>query len=122
MRLSHLLLLMAALSHPTLGNLGEAQEQTPMTEWTTTFSLESEHQIVRDSLLTVLPNLSKEWKVTFEVNPTHYSWNGWKSVLHLTTGGKGVGSNSKVGDRIPAIWFHKTRGVLVSSALDGKAS
>ena len=105
-----------------LFGLGEAEEQTPTTEWTTAFSLESEHQIVRDSLLTVLPNMTKEWKVTFDVNPTHYSWNGWKSILHLTTGGKGVGSNAKVGDRIPAIWFHKTRGVLVSSALDGRVS
>ena len=105
-----------------LFSLGEAQEETPMTEWTTAFSFESEHQILRNSLLTVLPNMSKEWKVTFEVNPTHYSWNGWKSILHLTIGGKGVGSNAKVGDRIPAIWFHKTRGVLVSSALDGRVS
>ena len=93
-----------------------------MMEWTTAFSIESEHQILKNSLLTVLPNMTKEWKVTFEVNPTHYSWNGWKSILHLTTGGKGVGSNAKVGDRIPAIWFHKTRGVLVSSALGGWAS
>ena len=29
---------------------------------------------------------------------------------------------SKVGDRIPGIWFHKTKGVLVSTGLDGKAS
>ena len=58
--------------------------------------------------------MAKEWKITFEVNPTHFRWNGWKSVLHMTTGGKG--------DRVPAIWFHKTRGVLVSSALGGWAS
>ena len=105
-----------------LFGLGEAKEQTPMMEWTTAFSIQSEHQILKNSLLTVLPNMTKEWKVTFEVNPTHYSWNGLKSILHLTTGGKGVGSNAKVGDRIPAIWFHKTRGVLVSSALGGWAS
>ena len=93
-----------------------------MTEWTTVFFLESEHQILRNSLLTVLPNMTKEWKVTFEVNPTHYIWNGWKSVLHLTTGGKGVGSNAKVGDQIPAIWFHKSGAVRVSTALGGRAS
>ena len=95
-------------------SLGEAQEQTPTTEWTTAFSLESEHQILRDSLLTVLPHMAKEWKITFEVNPTHFRWNGWKSVLHMTTGGKG--------DRVPAIWFHKTRGIHISIALDGRAS
>ena len=27
-----------------------------------------------------------------------------------------------MGDRIPAIWFHKTKGVLVSTALNGKVS
>ena len=27
-----------------------------------------------------------------------------------------------MGDRIPGIWFHKTKGVLVSTGLDGKAS
>ena len=40
----------------------------------------------------------------------------------MTIGGKGLGSSAKVGDRIPAIWFHKTRGVLISTAMDGKAS
>ena len=93
-----------------------------MTEWTTAFSLESEHQIDRNSLLTVLPNMTKEWKVTFEINPTDYSFRGYASVLHMTMGGRGVGSSAEVGDRTPAIWFHKTRGVLVSTAQDGKAS
>ena len=27
-----------------------------------------------------------------------------------------------MGDRIPGIWFHKSKGVLVSTGLDGKAS
>ena len=93
-----------------------------MTEWTTAFSLQSEHQIVRNSLLATLPNLTKEWKVTFDVNPTDYSFTGGASVLHLTIGGRGAGSSAKVGDRIPAIWFHKTKGVLVSTALDGRVS
>ena len=105
-----------------LFGLGEAQEQTPMTEWTTAFSLESEHQIVRNGLLTTLPNLTKEWRVTFDVNPTDYSFTGFVSVLHLTIGGRGSGSSAKVGDRTPAIGFHKTKGVFVSTALDGEAS
>ena len=66
--------------------------------------------------------MTKEWRVTFEVNPTHFRWSGWKSVLHMTTGGKDVGSNAKVVDRVPAIWFHKTLGVHISTALDGRAS
>ena len=105
-----------------LVGFGEAQEQTPMTEWTTTYSLEAEHQIAQNSLLTTLPDMTKEWRVTFDINPTDYNFNDFASVLHLTIGGKGVGSRAKVGDRNPAIWFHKTKGVLVSTALDGKAS
>ena len=105
-----------------LFGLGKAQGQTPMSEWTTAFSLESEHQIVQDSPLTTLPKMTKDWKVTFEVNPTDYNLGSLTSVLHLSIGGKGSGSSAKVGDRIPAIWFHKTKGVLVSTALDGKAA
>ena len=105
-----------------LFGLGEAQDQSPMTEWTTTYSLEGEHQIAQNSLLTTLPDMTKEWRVTFEVNPTDYDFNDFASILHLTIGGQGIGSRAKVGDRNPAIWFHKTKGVLVSTALDGEAS
>ena len=91
-------------------------------QWTTAFKLEQEHEIVKGSLLTTLPTMSKEWKVKFELNPLDYSVSGYASVLHMTIGGKGIGSSAQVGDRTPAIWFHKTRGVLVSSAKDGKVS
>ena len=122
-----------------LFGFGEAQDQ----EWTTAFSLEGEHGIAKNTLLTTLPSMTKEWKVTFEVNPTDYGFRSYASVLHLTIGGKGTGSGakvrdylykytntkihkykyySKVGDRIPGIWFHKSKGVLVSTALNGKAS
>ena len=101
-----------------LFGFGEAQDR----EWTTAFSLEGEHEIAKNTLLTTIPSMTKEWKVTFDVNPTDYRSKSSASVLHLTIGGKGTGSSAKVGDRIPAIWFHKTKGVLVSTALDGKAS
>ena len=101
---------------------GAEEQAAPLMQWTTAFKLEHEHEIAKDSLLTTLPTMTKEWKVKFEVNPLDYSVAGYASVLHMTIGGKGVGSNAKVGDRAPAIWFHKTRGVLVSSAKDGKVS
>ena len=88
-------------------------------EWSTAYFLEGEHQIEKNALLTTLPTMTKEWKVTFDVNPTDYKYTGFGSVLHLTIGGSGLGSSAKEGDRIPAIWLHKTRGVLVSSALSG---
>ena len=105
-----------------LVGFGEAEKQASLTEWTTAYSLEGEHQIVQNGLLTTLPHMTKEWKVTFDIKPTDFNVKGYANVLHMTIGGQGVGGGAKVGDRNPAIWFHKTRGVLVSSALDGKAS
>ena len=90
--------------------------------WKTAFSHTKEHQLTQDHLLTTLPKMTQEWKVSLEVNPTDYTFTGYANVLHLTIGGKGLGSGAKVGDRIPAIWIHKTRGVMISSALNGKAS
>ena len=101
---------------------GVEGQAAPLMQWTTAFKLEQEHEIAKGSLLTTLPTMSKEWKVKFEVNPLDYSVSGYASVLHMTIGGQGIGSNAQVGDRTPAIWFHKTRGVLVSSAKNGKVS
>ena len=81
-----------------LGLGAEAQEQAPMTKWTTAYSIEGEHQIVRNGLLTTVPKITKEWRVGFEVKPTDFSFRSYASVLHMTIGGKGVGSSAKVGD------------------------
>ena len=90
--------------------------------WKTAFSRTREHELSQNRLLTTLPRMTKEWKVSLEVNPTDYTFTGYANVLHLTIGGKGLGSSAKEGDRIPAIWIHKTRGVMISSALNRKAS
>ena len=90
--------------------------------WKSAFSLEGQQEMAKNNLLTTLPKMTKEWKVSLEVNPTDYSFSSYANVLHLTIGGKGLGSSANVGDRIPAIWIHKTRGVMISSALNGKAA
>ena len=128
-----LFLLLSSLS--ILSGLGEGQEVrkeedgkagilsvASKMEWSTAFALKGEHELAKDSLLTTLPKMTKEWRVSFEVNPTDYSFNGYASVLHLTAGGKGVGSGAKEGDRNPAIWIHRSRGILVSTAMNGKVA
>ena len=70
----------------------------------------------RDTLLTTLPILAEEWRVSFEIKPTNYNYNGYAQILQLTTGGK----SSNVGDRTPALWIHKTRGVYIATTLNGK--
>ena len=102
--------------------MGLAKGQPPLTEWTTAYNLEKDHVIVKNGLLTTLSNMTKEWRVTFDVKPEDYVFRGYANVLHMTIGGKGLGGNAKVGDRTPIVWIHKTHGVVISSALNGKAS
>ena len=90
--------------------------------WKSAFSLEGQQAISKNNLLTTLPKMTKEWKVSFQVKPTDYSFSGYANVIHMTIGGKGLGGNAKVGDRTPIVWIHKTHGVVISSALNGKAS
>ena len=98
--------------------LAKAEEEFPLTEWTTAYSMAGELEIAKDSLLTTLPKLTKQWKVSFEVNPSDFKYTGYASLLHMTIGG----NKGQVGDRSPAIWLHKTKGVIVSSTIDGKVA
>ena len=99
-----------------------AADPPPLSKWATAFALPQEHELSQNQLLTTLPKMTKEWKVSFQVKPTDYSFSGYANVIHLTIGGKGLGGNAKVGDRTPIVWIHKTHGVVISSALNGKAS
>ena len=87
-----------------------------MLDWTSSFSLPEEHLLKRNTLLTTLPTLPKEWRVSFEFNPQNYNSRGYAQILQLTIGGK----SGQVGDRTPALWIHKTRGVYISTTLNGK--
>ena len=89
-----------------------------MMDWTTSFSLPSQHLVKKNDLLTTLPTLSKGWRVTFDFYPTSYSYQGYAQILQMTTGGR----MGKIGDRTPALWIHKTRGLYIATALNGKAS
>ena len=92
-----------------------------MDRWITAYSLHKEHKIEKGDLLTTIPVLTKEWKLSFELKAKEIE-EGFQQVLHMTTGGKGAGSGAKYGDRTPAIWIHDSRGLFVSSAVQGKPS
>ena len=62
-----------------------------------------------------LPTLSKEWRVSFEIKPKNYDYKSYAQILQLTTGGK----YGNIGDRIPALWIHRTRGIYISTYLNG---
>ena len=89
--------------------------------WTTVYFSPQGHndgtKLVRDNLLTTLPSLGKEWRVTHEFRPTDYSAKGWTNSLHLTKGG-----NKGHGKRTPAIFFHATKGIVVAFAKDDSSN
>ena len=66
-------------------------------------------------LITVLPYLGREFKISFEVYLSSFSSADWASVIHFTTGG-----NSKYyGERNPAIWVTKYKQFHVTCSLNG---
>jgi len=80
-----------------------------------------EHQLVRNTTLTTLPVLGKEWHITHEMKPTSYpNGTAWTNSLHLGTGG----FNAKYGDRVPLIHpYGSGRGIpslTVASAISGE--
>ena len=89
--------------------------------WTDAYSLASERQIKKNQLVTTIPLLMAQWKVSFEFKASTFG-SGLLQLLHMTIGGRGSGGKSKYGDRTPAIWTHPTRGFLISSAVNGKFS
>ena len=88
--------------------------------WIIAFALFEEHVIAKNKLLTTIPTLKKEWRVSFELKASNLT--GITQVLHMTAGGRGYGPGSKYGDRTPAIWISAQRGFYVSSAVEGKHS
>ena len=59
----------------------------PAKDWRTIYTKAEEHQLVQGTLLTTLPTLGKEWKVTHDFKATKYL-NTWCNSLHLTIGGE----------------------------------
>ena len=89
--------------------------------WNVAYHLTEENQIARGTLLTTIPTLEKEWKVSFDFKADSFA-GGLKQIFHMTAGGKGAGSGAKYGDRTPAIWTDPKKGFLISSAVGGKYS
>ena len=89
----------------------------PTTQWTTVFEKSKADRLVKGKLLTTIPALGKQWRVSLEVFPKKLKiQKGFSSVLHMVTGEKG----NKFGKSIPAVGVHRSKGLLVSTALGEK--
>ena len=68
----------------------------------------------RENRLRVLPELGRQWYLSFDILPGKKVFNSWTNIVHSTIGG----NNKNVGDRIPAVWFRpRTTGLCICTAL-----
>ena len=89
------------------------------TQWSTAFEQTAESKLAKGKLLTTIPALGREWRVSLEVSHdklNHRSPQGLRqaSVFHMI---EDIGT--KLGKYTPAIWVHRGR-ILVSSAFGEK--
>ena len=74
-----------------------------------------EISIARNTLVTMIPLLPKQYEVSFDFKPTRWI-GGWTSVLHMTTGG-----NAGWGERIPG-FFPLNGKMAIANAIDGNGN
>ena len=79
--------------------------------WSSIFEKDAPFELKKNTLLTTLPSLPREWMVEFEFKPTNFDHSGWTSIFHMTIGG----NYGTIGYRIPAVFYHPTNGLRVSS-------
>ena len=74
-----------------------------------------ETPVIRNTIVTTIPLLPKQYEVSFDFKPTKWI-GGWTSILHMTTGG-----NAGWGERIPGFLSYIKK-VAISAAIDGQGN
>jgi len=98
--------------HWLLGEAGSAMVLSNL--WTQMQEFEPK---ANTSLISHPINLNQEWRLSFQFKPSNYI-SEWANLLQVTTGG----NKDKYGDRTPALFFHRDKGMLVASAVNGEKS
>ena len=70
--------------------------------------------MTKSNLLTTLPTLPREWMVEFLFKLTNYDHPDWTSIFRMTIGG----NHENLGDRNPAVFFHPSWGLQITSSLN----
>ena len=91
----------------------------PTTQWSTAFEQVNATTLEKGKLLTTIPALGREWRVSLEVSLDKLNRRGPESarrasVLHMTEE-----TGTKFGKYTPAVWIHRGR-ILVSTTLGTK--
>ena len=75
----------------------------------------NETQILKSNILTTLPSVGTEYSVSFDLLVDKHTDHAVRSVLHLTT----KENDSKLGNRIPAVFLYRNKMLHISSAVNG---
>ena len=75
---------------------------------------EKDTPITRNTLITTIPLLPKQYEISFDFKPTKWL-GGWTNILHMTTDG-----NAGWGNRIPGFFPHGGK-VAISNGISGNA-
>ena len=60
--------------------------------WSSIFQKDAPFELKKNTLLTTIPSLPREWMVEFEFKPTNFDHSGWTNIFHMTTAPWGTGS------------------------------
>ena len=71
--------------------------------------------VAKNTELTVLPYIGKEYSVSFELFINKFGRNAYESVIHLTTGANFAG----MGSRNPAVWVMNSKHLTIASSISG---
>ena len=85
------------------------------------FQKDEEFTTSKNRLLTVLPELGREYSVTFQLLVTSVLDHNFQNIIHFTIGGDSPFGRGEYGDRTPGLWtgFRK---FYVASAIDGNSN
>ena len=78
------------------------------------YSKKDELQIARGRLITMIPKITKEFEVRYELWVTALNTTNWHNIIHLTTNS----NRGKYGERIASAWIYRDR-LRVHSAVHG---
>ena len=90
---------------------GDKDKNCEPFDWETAFSLATEHKLKRGSLLTTLPTLTKEWRISFELRPTSYQEDSYAEIGQIVIGGWSW-----------SLGIHKEKGVYIAISQNGEES
>jgi len=91
-------------------------DYTPTPVPSSGFIVQSPLELKRDHLITVLPFLGSQYKITFDLYISSYLSHHWSSVIHFTQNGE----SQEYGDRNPAIWISHEKKFHCTSAINGQ--